>query len=115
MVSIIVKNNFEALHRWKDAPDDVRFLRYLHRHMFYVESKIEVFHNDRELEFILVKHFIDDCIKQLLSDNYDYNISCENIAEYIINCLSSKYGKRTICVTVFEDNENGAIVETSKE
>lgn len=110
MISIIVKTQFEWCHKWENAPEPVKYLRDLHRHIFYVNSKIEVKHDDRELEFILVKHFINSVISDICH-NCPQTFSCEQIASYIKNKLLEKYGQRKISISVFEDNENGAIVE----
>lgn len=106
---ITVTAQFEGIHRWKDAPASVAYLRDYHRHEFYVTATIQVFHDDRELEFITVKNEL----MQHLSKLYVNQItgSCEMIASDIINHLSVKYGSdRLYEVSVFEDGENGATV-----
>lgn len=110
MISIMVKTQFEWCHKWSNAPQAVSYLKNLHRHIFYVNCKIEVIHDDRELEFILVKHFINNVISDIQA-NCPETFSCEQIASYIRNKLLETYGPRKISVSVFEDNENGAIVE----
>lgn len=112
---IVVTNSYEGIHRYKDAPDKVGFLRDYHRHIFNIRTQIEVFNDDRELEFILVKREIDNYFRDK-KDNYGtYHMgdqSCEMIAINLIKHLKSLYGdNRKITVSVFEDNENGAIVE----
>lgn len=105
---IFVKNQFEGFHRYKDAPDEVSFLRNLHRHIFYVKVTIQVFHNERELEFFIIKRNIEKFIDE---NNFFDNASCEYIAERIYNFIYDVYkNNRKICVEVSEDNENGAIV-----
>ena len=56
---IIVKTSFRGFHQYKDAPDQVAFLKNLHRHDFIVEAKIEVKHDDRELEFFIEQSALD--------------------------------------------------------
>ena len=102
---ILVKTNFVAFHRWKDAPDEVGFLRDYHRHIFYVEATFQVSHNDRDLEFFTVKKDIDTFIASNYK-NKKFDKSCEQIAEEILN----NYGD-CIRVEVYEDNENGGYVE----
>jgi len=104
---IVVRTQFEGFHRYPAAPEGVEFLKNEHRHMFHIEAKIEVFHSDRELEFILVKRFINT----LLTNSQQDHKSCEMIAESITNALVQKYGKRDITVGVFEDGENGGLYE----
>lgn len=104
-----IKTNYEFLHCWKNAPEEVSFLRNLHRHIFYVTVKMEVFHNDRDIEFFMLKNdinkIIDDSKKTWLQ-----TISCEQMGLDIINKLKQKYN-RNICIKISEDNENSAIVE----
>ena len=110
MTSIIIKTNFEAKHYWSDAPVEVAFLRNPHRHIFYVEVKMEVKELDREIEFFMLKKILDDYI----NINYkgaEFAMSCEMIAGGIKAYLENKYQDRQISVSVFEDNENGAICE----
>ena len=59
--------------------DDVSFLGYPHRHMFHFKVSIEVFHDDREIEFIQFSRWL----QRLFSENVmtlDYK-SCEMIAD----------------------------------
>ena len=105
--SILVKTNFEGLHQYVNAPNEVAFLRDLHRHIFYVEAEIEVFDDDRELEFVIVKRAIN---KFLYSKPFSSTASCEQMARQIAKYLVEQFGSRNICVTVLEDNENGGRV-----
>jgi hypothetical protein len=110
---IIVRTSFEGFHCWKDAPIEVGFLRNLHRHIFHVEVKIEVPHNNRALEFFIVQHFLEDYIQnQLPEDRNLKQTSCEMLAEGFCEAIKTQYRiKKGITVTVFEDNENGGGVE----
>lgn len=112
MTGVIVKTQFEGIHYYAGAPEEVAFLRTPHRHIFYVEVEMEVMHNDRELEFILVKR---DLEKQF-NGNCDHK-SCEMLAKEIQTYLKNKYPicggyvfERKINVKVLEDNENGGFV-----
>jgi len=101
----------EFIHQYKDAPDEVSYLRYPHRHIAHIKVTVEVFKNDREIEFILFKHFLE---KELVLDKLTNN-SCEQIAENIIQLVQENYGSdRDIDVVVSEDNENGAILSFRK-
>lgn len=114
---IVVKNQFEGVHRYKDAPKQVDFLRDYHRHIFTIKSKIQVFHDDRELEFIIVKRFIDEFInKNIREQQQTYwfmdNLSCEQVCFMIYSILKEQYGKtRKISIEVSEDGENSAVIE----
>lgn len=109
---ICVKTDFYGIHKYPNAPDEVAFLRNEHRHKFYVTAEIEVFHDDRELEFIMVKNRINAFIaKNITSMPVMY--SCEMMCKDIIKFIETTYcidNERHIKVSVFEDNENGAII-----
>ncbi len=107
--SIIVKTVFNGEHMYEDAPEEIKFLRELHPHIFFVSANIEVTNSTRELEFFMVKRVIDDYCKEFLTGNSGR--SCETMAESIINLLHKKYGKRNCTVTVYEDNQNAGRVK----
>ena len=44
--SIWVTFQKEGIHKYPDAPDEVDFLRYPHRHMFHFKVQIEVYNDD---------------------------------------------------------------------
>ena len=48
---IFVTFQKEGIHKYPNAPDGVEFLQYPHRHMFHFRVEIDVFHNDRDIEF----------------------------------------------------------------
>lgn len=115
MKYIQVKNQFEFFHKWENAPKEVEFLRNLHRHMFYVKTFITVDENDRELEFFMVQRDIEAIITNLKKDLPETS-SCEDMAEYILDCLEAgkNYKNRLIQVFVSEDEENGSGVDNSE-
>lgn len=109
---ILIKTSFEGYHNWPDAPQEVEFLRFPHRHLFHVEAKIPVFHDDRYLEFFMVKRVIDNFIKEKYPTRVLKQKSCEMLAREVIEALTKEYGiKRDMSVSVFEDNENGSVIE----
>lgn len=121
-MQIYIKNTFVGYHRWKDAPDEVKFLRAPHRHIFHVKTTIEVDHADRELEFFMVQRSIDDIIKSWSADNKvpswseecpTIDWSCETMATELLKELHKKYPRRMIC-DISEDDENGAVVTISE-
>lgn len=112
--SIVVQTRFESLHFWRDAPDEVLFLKTPHRHEFHVRLKLEVEHGNRELEFILVKRWLDKFLEpwtERAKRGEATTDSCEHIARIILRVAHQKYGERRASVSVFEDGENGAEVE----
>jgi hypothetical protein len=104
----------EGIHKYPQALTDpkladVSFLGNPHRHMFHFYVKLEVFHNDREVEFILFKRELENLYNKSTLE-LDYK-SCEMLAEDLINYIKEKYPNRKITVRVYEDDENGAILE----
>jgi hypothetical protein len=92
---------------------DVSFLGYPHRHMFHFKVAIEVFHDDRDIEFIQFKRWLEklysDSILQL-----DYK-SCEMISDDLAKIINDTYPNRDIEITVEEDGENGSVTFYPKE
>ena len=116
---IWVKFQKEGIHKYPAALDDpklatgdeydVSFLGYPHRHTFHFRVEIEVFHDDRDIEFIQFKRWLE----KLYSDEViqlDYK-SCEMIAEELAFKIHMKHPGRDITITVSEDDENGATLQ----
>lgn len=106
----------EGIHLYPAAKDDpalatgddydVSFLGYAHRHIFHFKVAIDVFHDDRDIEFIQFKRWLEKLYtEKTLELNHR---SCEMIAEELANTIHNKYPNRSITITVAEDNENGA-------
>lgn len=108
-IRIFVTTNFEAFHHWPDAPEEVAFLRSLHRHIFYVRAEKVVTHANRDIEFLLLKRELNAIIEEAKDINDTRTWSCEQWAIYLLEML------RFNRVEVSEDNENGAIVEKEEE
>ncbi len=86
--------------------DDVSFLGYAHRHIFHFRVEISVTHNDRDIEFIQFKRWLESLYSDgTLELNHR---SCEMIAEELAEIILNKYPKRELKISVAEDNENGA-------
>lgn len=98
----------EGLHLWSEAKDDIQFLSNEHFHYFHISVKIEVFHNDREIEFIQFRRWLE---KNIVDINY---MSCEMIGGYVISTIVEHFPNRDIVVTVSEDGINGAVIEYTK-
>jgi hypothetical protein len=71
--------------------------------MFKLKVWIQVFHNDRDIEFILFKRFIDGLIKNGQLNHK----SCEMISDDLHSQIRNSYPNRTIWIEVSEDGENG--------
>jgi len=107
---IVVISQFEGIHSWPDCPyEDVAFLRHPHRHIFHVIMKIEVYHDDRELEFIRIKRELEEILLTFYHGKDLGSMSCEMLAEKLgMHFIGFSYPVHM--VSVFEDGENGAEV-----
>ena len=88
--------------------DDVSFLGVPHRHIFHFKVRIEVFHNDRDIEFIQFKRWMERLYAQDVIQ-LDHK-SCEMIADDLYLEISTKYPGRFVEISVAEDNENGCLI-----
>ena len=91
---------------------DVSFLGYPHRHIFHFKVSIEVFHDDRDIEFIQFKRWLENLYKEgTLALDYK---SCEMIAEDLYAQIAVRYPNRTVNIDVSEDGENGCNIQFNK-
>jgi len=88
---------------------DVSFLGYPHRHMFHFRVAIKVTHNDRDIEFIQFKRWLENLYKDNVIE-LDYK-SCEMMSDDLFDQIVAKYPGRDIKIEISEDGENGALVE----
>jgi hypothetical protein len=102
----------EGIHKYPAALEepqlaDVSFLGYPHRHIFHFRVSIDVWHNDRDIEFIQFKRYLEALYsgeKNCLSLDYK---SCEMIADDLYLRIADRYPNRNVIINVSEDNENG--------
>ena len=94
---------------------DVSFLASPHRHIFHFRVSIDVFHNDRDIEFIQFKRWCENLYTadnnnngSVLELNYK---SCEMIADDLYTEIATRYPDRAVWIEVAEDGENGALVK----
>lgn len=91
---------------------DVSFLGYQHRHIFHFRVSIEVFHDDRDIEFIQFKRWLENLyVNSILKLN---NKSCEMISDDLYTQINSKYPNRDVWIEVSEDGENGSYAEYNR-
>jgi|TARA_R110000851_G_scaffold63273_2_gene144757 hypothetical protein len=112
----------EGLHKYPAALDDpklatgdkydVSFLGYIHRHIFKFRVWIEVFHDDRDIEFIQFKRWMNELYEGEL--NVDFQ-SCEMISDDLYLKIQERYPSRNVWIEVSEDGENGALTTYSKD
>ena len=93
--------------------DDVSFLGVPHRHIFHFRVAIEVTHNDRDIEFIQFKRWMERLYSEGVLE-LDYK-SCEMMAEDLAQQINGRYPERNFTITVSEDNENGATLKFNHE
>jgi hypothetical protein len=90
---------------------DVSFLGNPHRHIFHFRVWIGVHHNDRDIEFIQFKRWLeelyngDQAVLQL-----DHK-SCEMMSDELYDTISKKYPNREVWIEVSEDGENGSFIK----
>lgn len=89
---------------------DVSFLASPHRHIFHFRVCIDVWHNDRDIEFIQFKRWLEGLYSSqqaVLQLNYK---SCEMIADDLYVQIANRYPGRSITIEVSEDGENGCTI-----
>lgn len=108
-----VKLSVEGMHYYSDASEKhglpMKFLEFPHRHMFHIEVRVSVKHDNRDKEFILLKR---EVIEYLHSKYYQEELnvldfrkmSCEMIAKDLMHAFHAD------SVKVSEDDENYALV-----
>ncbi len=104
----------EGMHRYIAAGEDtnlaeVSFLQYPHRHLFKFKVYIEVTHNDRDIEFIIFKRWLQSLYSEAIL-SVDYK-SVEMIAEDLYEKINAKYSSRDVWIEVSEDGENGCLLK----
>ena len=108
----------EGIHKFPAALDDVKlktgdeydvsFLGYPHRHIFHFKVEIEVFHDDRDIEFIQFKRWLEELYEGEL--NVDYK-SCEMMADDLYEKVNARYPDRDVNIDISEDGENGCHIQ----
>jgi hypothetical protein len=89
---------------------DVSFLASPHRHMFHFRVWIDVFHNDRDIEFIQFKRWCESLYSGSSSVlELDWK-SCEMIADDLYLQIAARYPNRAVTIEVSEDGENGCTI-----
>jgi hypothetical protein len=123
---IFVQFQKEGIHKYPAALTDpalatgdeydVSFLGYPHRHIFHFRVWIDVFHNDRDIEFIQFKRWLENLFRATGANNtssvlsLDYK-SCEMIADDLYVQIAARYPGRTVWIEVAEDGENGCLIK----
>jgi hypothetical protein len=90
---------------------DVSFLGYPHRHIFHFRVWLSVTHNDRDVEFIQFKRWLEGLYSStqgVLSLDYK---SCEMMSDDLYAQISQRYPDREIWIEISEDGENGSFIK----
>jgi hypothetical protein len=117
---IFVQFQKEGIHKYPAAATDpnlcspgeydVSFLAYPHRHIFHFRVWIDVFHNDRDIEFIQFKRWCEALYNgQGAVLSLDFK-SCEMIADDLYIQIADRYPGRAVWIEVSEDGENGCVI-----
>ena len=84
---------------------DVSFLATPHRHIFHFRVEMQVFHDDRDVEFIQLKRWLESWYADgTLSLDYK---SCEMMAKDLHKMCNLAWPERDYVIDVSEDGENG--------
>lgn len=107
---IWVKFQRKGYHFYPNAPEEVAYLRDRHRHLFQFKVKIEVFHDDREIEFHMFQNELESWYDNgTLELNHK---SCEMLADDLAERIGTRFRDATdfrkLVVEVSEDGECGA-------
>ena len=110
---------FEGVHAWqgvKSLPKadraEVEYLGNPHRHIFHVHVEVRVLHDDREVEFQILKRRVKVYCDRMLAwpKNGVLSHSCESMAKMIFGYVFKNVTENVVFVTVSEDGECGATV-----
>ena len=109
----------EGMHRYPAAATDpnlatgdeydVSFLANEHRHIFHFRVWLGVTHNDRDVEFIQFKRWLENLYKDATL-SLDHK-SCEMMSDDLYAQFSQKYPNREVWIEVSEDGENGSFIK----
>jgi len=115
MSRIFVKEKVLGTHNWPDAFGAVEFLRHEHHHEFNVTVACDVTHDNRDIEFIMLRMDVKDFFFECYGcDRWIVKFgsrSCEMIAGELKLWLQQKYVGTEFTVTVSEDEIQGGVTK----
>jgi len=121
---IWVTFQMEGIHKYPAAATDpnlatgdqydVSFLAHPHRHMFHFRVWIDVWHNDRDIEFIQFKRWLVSLYSNTNPVLELDNRRCAMIADDLYLEIQGRYPGRTVWIEVSEDGENGCLIKYEK-
>lgn len=106
---IIVQFDIEGFHQYKDAPNEVEFLRNNHRHKFKIKAGFKITHNEREKELFMMRDLAINYINESYGIPAEFeNMSVESIAEEIIEFFEPE---DILWCEVWEEETGGARID----
>ena len=90
---------------------DVSFLANPHRHIFHFRVWLSVTHNDRDVEFIQFKRWLEQLYSSAQGVLSLDHKSCEMMSDELYDTISQKYPGREVWIEVSEDGENGSFIK----
>ena len=114
---IHVKERITGMHKWKNPDSRVDFLGNDHVHDFIYTVSCKVFHNDRDIEFYILRNSIKKYLNKYMKQDGIAMFggrSCEMLAEEMLRWLYNEYGSRGWMVTVSENPQQGASVDEAQ-
>lgn len=107
----------KGLHKYPLAASDptlqdVSYLGDTHRHLFKFKISIEIFHDDRDIEFHQFLNWIESQYENKILI-LDFK-SCEMISDDLHTIISNKFAGRDTIIEVSEDGECGVTCYYSK-
>jgi hypothetical protein len=90
---------------------DVSFLANPHRHIFHFRVWLSVTHNDRDVEFIQFKRWLEQLYSSAQGVLSLDHKSCEMMSDELYDTISQKYPDREVWIEVSEDGENGSFIK----
>jgi hypothetical protein len=116
---IFVQFQKEGIHCYPAAATDpklntndeynVAFLASPHRHIFWFKVWIDVWHSNRDLEFIQFKRWLESFYSQGILQ-LDFK-SVEMLADDLYVQIAERYPDRAVWIEISEDNENGCLIK----
>lgn len=88
---------------------DVSHLALRHMHYFFFKVWVQVWHDDRDIEFIQMRRWIEELYRsEVLSMD---NQSCEMMSDALYDQLKKKYTNSEIRIDISEEGINGSYTE----
>jgi hypothetical protein len=106
--TVIATHRVKGFHYWPNAPDEVAYLRALHRHEFMFIVGWKVGHDDRQVEY----HTAQAWMKSFFVEPQNFGArSCETLCKDMFVSLELAGHPKPSFIECWEDEENGSRVE----